>query len=409
MHAVTLHRAPWVVPVSSPVIRDGCVAAGSTQILETGSFADLRRTYPDAALQEHTNCVLTPALVNAHIHLELSHILIPKIKKNVAGFTDWIETLLSMREKMEGQGDNAVTAAREALQLQHQQGIAVIGDIGNTNIGARLQSEFPGTIIHFNECLGRTRKTRNGILTRARSAGSDTIFTAHAPYSTHQELIRELKERARLFDHPFSIHVAEPPSENELLCCGTGALSTFLKQRGFIDNSYQPPAGIDSKGSVQYLYDLGVLDKRTICVHCIHVSQEEVQLLADTQTKICLCPGSNRYLQVGIPPVEKYLEAGILPALGTDSLASNPELSLWREMKILQEEHPDIDPADIFAMGTLGGARTLGLDALFGALESGRSSRFLSIRLDEKIMNETMLYSFLVQQNDLQPTWVKEQ
>ena len=85
-------------------------------------------------------------------------------------------------------------------------------------------------IIHFNECLGRTAKTRRAVLDRANQAPPEELYTAHAPYSTHQEIIHELKNRAREHNHLFSIHVAEPPSENELLCCGTGELHSFLKK-----------------------------------------------------------------------------------------------------------------------------------------------------------------------------------
>ena len=182
----------------------------------------------------------------------------------------------------------------------------------------------------------------------------------------------------------------------------------FFKARKFIDDSYKPPAGIDNQGSVQYLHDLGVLDKQTICVHCIHVTSGEVKILAETGAKVCLCPGSNRYLRVGKAPADMFLDNGILPALGTDSMASNPEISLWREMKILQEEHPEINPADIFAMATLGGAAALGIDNINGSLSPGNTGRFLSISFAENITDETMLYNLLVQNSEMNLTWVNE-
>ena len=97
-----------------------------------------------------------------------------------------------------------------------------------------------------------------------------------------------------------------------------------------------------------------------------------MDLLAETKSKVCLCPGSNRYLGAGTAPVENYLRRGILPALGTDSLTSNPVLSLWREMRLLAEEHPAVDPADILRMATLGGAEALGLELVGESLYSMR-------------------------------------
>lgn len=408
MNSFVIHRAAWVVPVSDPVIRDGAVVTNQKQISAVGSFAYLRKKYPAASLVEHGRCALTPALINAHIHLELSHLPIPSHKKEITGFTHWIETLLSLREEAGDRNEAAENAAENTLRQQHQLGVIALGDIGNTDLGEKLDSRFPGVILHFNECLGRTAKTRRAILARVATAPNHKLFTVHAPYSTHAELIQKLKHRAAQYDHPFPIHVAETSSENEMLCRGTGDLHSFLKGRGFIDDSYTPPAGIDNAGSVKYLHDLGVLDKKTICVHCIHVTPEEVAMLAASETRICLCPGSNRYLRVGKAPVGLFLAQGLLPALGTDSLASNPELSLWREMNLLSEDHPMIAPADIFAMATIGGAAALGIDDEYGSLAPGKTARFLVISPTEAIMDEKMLYTYLVSNRDIKPAWVNK-
>jgi cytosine/adenosine deaminase-related metal-dependent hydrolase len=409
VNALSLHRAAWVVPVSGPVIKDGAVAADRQHIIAVGSFTALRKKHPEAAILDHGRSALTPALINAHIHLELSHLPIASHHKEIKGFTHWIERLLSLREEMGSLTGAAEDAARDVLRRQHALGVIALGDIGNTELGAKLGSEFPGLLLHFNECLGRTAKTRRTLLARAAAAPRHQLFTAHAPYSTHAELIQRLKRRAAELNQPFPIHVAEPSSENEMLCRGTGELHSFLKGRGFIDDSYIPPAGIDNSGSVKYLHDLGVLDNRTICVHCIHVTLAEIDILAATGTKICLCPGSNRYLRVGKAPVSLFLARGLLPALGTDSLASNPELSLWREMNLLSEDHPAVEPADIFAMATLGGATTLGIDDVYGSLAPGKTARFLAIPLAENVTSEAMLHNHLVKSNSIQPIWVNEQ
>ena len=404
----SLHHAPWIVPVTSPAIADGAIICSDSAIIEIGTFAELSRKHPDAKVNTHADTALTPALINAHIHLELSHIPIPQYMKEVVGFTDWINTLLSQRAELGDIGQEVETAAGKTLQQQHQQGVIALGDIGNTNIGYTLQADFPGEIIHFNERLGRSKKTRRSILNEVAAAPQDKLFTAHAPYSTHPELIQALKKRAVHYDHPFPLHVAEPPAEKDMICCGTGELTQFFKERGFIDNSYVPPAGIDIQGSVQYLHELGVLDKRTICVHSIHVTEDEIQMLADSRSHVCLCPGSNQYLRVGHAPVEKFIQAGILPALGTDSVASNPELSLWREMTLCHENSPQTHPKDIFAMATIGGARALGIDERYGSLAPGKSADFLGVPLAEKTEDETMLYQQLIN-TTCQPYWVKEQ
>ena len=138
------------------------------------------------------------------------------------------------------------------------------------------------------------------------------------------------------------------------------------------------------------------MDERTLCIHAVHVSEEEIDLLAAACAKVCLCPTSNRFLRVGRAPVRGYLERGILPALGTDSRASNPELSLWREMRVLAEENPELDPARIFAMATLGGAQALGLEADYGALAPGRKADILVVPLAEPVPDAAVLMRELI-------------
>ncbi len=407
MDNITLHRAPWIVSISKPVIEDGAVASDGTQILESGRFSELKKRYSGSPIREHKNCVLLPPLINAHIHLELSHIHIDSNSRPISGFTDWITRLLTTREKSGTTGHNVEKDARAMLLQQHKLGVIALGDIGNTQIGAHLAGSFPGILLHFHEVLGRSVKSRRSILEKINHAPDEKLFTAHAPYSTHSEIIQSVKNRARKLGHPFSIHTAEPDSEYDMICKGSGELFDFLKLKGFIEDSYIPPAGEDNKGSVNYLNSLGVLDKKTICVHCIHISPEEVRILAETETKICLCPGSNRHLNVGRAPVKLFLDNGILPALGTDSRASNPELSIWREMRLLKLDNPDVDPEDILVMATLGGALTLGLEKKYGSLEQGRNCHFLSVLLPQGINGPDALFDFLVSGNEgIVPDWV---
>ena len=82
-------------------------------------------------------------------------------------------------------------------------------------------------------------------------------------------------------------------------------------------------------------------------------------------------------------PLEKYLHNGMLPALGTDSLTSNPEISMWREMRLLAEDHPGVDSSDILKMATLGGAESLGLADDFGTFEYGKKAAILTVKLHQ--------------------------
>jgi cytosine/adenosine deaminase-related metal-dependent hydrolase len=109
-----------------------------------------------------------------------------------------------------------------------------------------------------------------------------------------------------------------------------------------------------------------------------------------------VCPGSNSFLGVGTAPLEKILLAGILPGIGTDSIASNECLDIWGEMQKLRNQFPDIPPEKIFAMATQGGAESLGRENDYGTLEKGKKGVFLEAVFDDiNTLNETDVFDIL--------------
>ncbi len=378
----------------------------SGRIIAVGPFHKLSADQSDAACVNHPNAVLLPALINAHTHLELSHLAHLTGRPLSTTFTGWIENMLAERAKVGFAGEVVEQAARHALAGQQRDGVIAVGDISNTGLSRDLVSGFTGTVLCFKEYLGLRASGVAPALQEVEKEADHHLCTAHAPYSTHPDLLCALKDRAVAGSHVFPIHVAEPAAESEMMSQGRGEIPEFLKRRGFWDGSFQP-TGIDKSGGVQYLHQLGVLDDKTLCVHCIHVTAQEIALLADSCSKVCICPGSNRYLNVGKAPVQQYLEQGFLPALGTDSLASNPEISIWREMQLLAEDHPEVEYADILAMATAGGAAALGFADDIGTLEPGKQADFLAVELPEDVYSAADVYSWLVTTgSSLQPVWI---
>lgn len=209
--------------------------------------------------------------------------------------------------------------------------------------------------------------------------------TAHAPYSCTTGLLKKLKSESQRRGSPFSIHAAESEDEIEFLHTATGRLRAFVEERGAWDGSFHPPGC----GAIEYLDQLDLLDANTLCVHSVHVSKQELTLLAEKKAKVCVCPGSNRYLGVGVAPVPEMISYGILPAIGTDSLASNPRLNLWEEMRILREDHPEINPETVFMMATRGGAEALG-KAEFGTIAPGKTGKMLAVQCKANSRNDVM-------------------
>ena len=387
---IHLHRAPFVVPVGAPLITDGAVLTENGCILDVGRFADLRIT-PGARIIDHPGTILTPALVNSHIHLELAHLAELGQRETPKNFAEWIKSLLALREEKEVHGD--FLEAQALLDSLYHSGVGLAADIGNLSESREIGGKSRVRVLFFWEILGLSRQAaeRNlQLIADLERENEDVACTAHAPYSTAANLLHGLKKRAGEKKQLFPIHTAESADELEFLQNGSGSLRDFVEEKGVWDGSFTPPGC----PSVEYLDGLCVLDHLTLCVHCVHLSDEEIELLCLRQAKVCLCPGSNRYMGVGRAPVEKILSQNILPALGTDSLASNPHCSIWEEMRILCQDHPGIDPVTVFAMATQGGAEALG-KAEYGTLHSGKAARFLAVKYDMETDRE--IFDFLTQ------------
>lgn len=372
---VSLYLAPWVVPVSLPPLREGAVAVADGRILAVDSASTMRARYPEARLS-YCPGVLLPALVNAHVHLELS--AWPRIPcpDGDTGFCDWIRSLLRLRGNGAITADEISRAAGHMLWHQHEMGVGLLLDIGNAIPSPAADLFSPMEVVFLLEMLGPDARAQERVLARLETLPDSVAVTGHAPYSTTAGIMTALKKRADRLGHLFSLHVAESPDEVELLRSGRGCFRGFLEERGAWDGRFPVP-GVEGGGVVGYLAELGMLNLNLLCVHCVQVKEKEVRMLAEHGCRVCLCPGSNRYLRVGVAPLERMLAHGLLPAIGTDSLASNEELDLWREMRILREDHPGVAPSRILAMATLGGALALGRVGEFGALAKGHKGWFL--------------------------------
>ena len=378
-----LHKAPYVVPVSADpevpaVINNGAVLTENGRIKAVGTYEELKTS--DAVLTEHDRSVLIPPLINGHTHLELSHLAALGKEPPAAGdITGWIRNLLTTRENGE-EPEESQMAAQMALARIYAGGCRGVLDIGNLAASRNIGDNFKVRLLFFRELLGLTEKSVTESLSFLSTIADDNevICTAHAPYSTSPELIKAIKERSLKHHHLFPIHVAESEDEMRFLDKGEGRLGDFLVERAALDDSFQIPG----LSPIAYLDDLGVLDEQTLCVHCVHCSDDDLQIMADRKVTVCLCPGSNRFMGVGVAPVPQMLAHGIPMIIGTDSLASNPNFSLWEEMRFLAEDHPDLDPIEIIKIASRNGAEFMGISNEYGALAPGLSASFLAVSGD---------------------------
>lgn len=379
-----LHRAKWVVPVSSPVIENGAVITVGRRILEVGRLSSLKHGFA-GTVQDHGASIITPSFINAHTHLELSY-LKGRLPKN-KGFVRWVREIVGLiaerNQTCEKSNLTVENSIKEAISEIHKNKCAAVGDVGNLDIVPdkirKKQKDELQTLsgIFFKEiiCSGQSDFLTDSFISKniiKHPDSMDITLSAHAPYSVHSDALKTIKKANRLHGLPFTIHVSESFEENMFMESGTGPLCDFLNEKRGEDASLSSPG----LSSVKYLHKLGVLDSKTICVHCVHIDKVDMEILSNTGATVCLCPESNRFIGVGKAPVSDFFKSNINVVLGTDSFASNSRLSIFNEMSAVSNLAPDVHPDLILRSATINGALSLGIESDFGTLEAGKSSNF---------------------------------
>jgi cytosine/adenosine deaminase-related metal-dependent hydrolase len=358
-HGRELHRAGWIIVDPFTIVENGYLE------IENGSIMGVHKGSPKEKSIDHGPGVLMPALVNTHLHLELS-----ALKESLPldkGFKVWVKALLEKREAMGRK--KLVKEARKAARELVKSGNLYVGDISTLGITRSIIEESGLNGIYFHEFLGSDTQS---FLIRKNDSVSFSV-AGHAPHTSSPNLLKTLKKSAESKALPFSIHVAESDDECEFIRDKKGQWADFLSSRGVDWSSWK----IGSKTPVTYINDMGLLDPFTIVVHLLNVNDKDIEILARSKTKACVCPRSNLNLHGKLPDIEKMIQKGIDPALGTDSLASCESLNIADEMAFVKNHYPGLDPVSIFAMGTINGARALGIEGLAGTVSKGKKARFL--------------------------------
>jgi len=374
-----IFSAPWVVPVAVPIIRDGSIVVDDDRIIAVGKRDDMVQKYPNVK-ETIFSCVLMPGLVNAHMHLELSHLQNSPEPRSDQKFTDWIDALIKKRGVEQISREEIVAAFKAELRGQRQSGVVLIGDIGN-HCYAEIEGEgdnLQPKVIRMIEYLGPNNEACRFAFYNLTELDDETAVTGHAPYSTAPELLSAIKSRCDKLGHIFSIHACESQDEREFIQSGQGCFRDFLQKRNSWDGLFSfSENGFPS--TIEYFDHLGLLNDKTLLVHCVHVTEKDLLLIKKRGSHICLCPGSNQFLHVGRAPVEQMVSLGLLPALGTDSFASNHAIDIWREMRLLVQNHSNPGYTEVLAMATLGGAKALQCDATWGSLAVGKRADFIHV------------------------------
>jgi cytosine/adenosine deaminase-related metal-dependent hydrolase len=359
--------ASWVLPVSGAPIANGRVAVREGRVAWVGRAGDPGD--PGGPVEDLGPGVLLPGLVNAHCHLELSHLAgqVPRGE----GFVPWVEAVVGARGRY---GEDEVSAATlAAIRFLEERGTVAVGDVSNALAHLEALAASPLCAVVFQELLAwdpsRAAASLEWAEERARAVarhlrpGLEVRLAAHAPHSVSPALFALLRSRGG----PRAVHLAESREESAFLAGGDGPWAAFLASRGLSHVAFEAPG----LSPVRYLEELGVLNPRLVAAHGVQVDGHDRAVLARRGVNVVLCPRSNRNLGVGTADVPALLAAGVRLSLGTDSLASVETLDVLDDAALLHRQFPALDPAVILRLATLGGAEALGFAEL-GAIAPGK-------------------------------------
>ena len=374
-------RARWVVPIASATLDDGWVEVSDDHITGVGRGpVDARDGERDLG-----HVALMPGLVNAHTHLELSYAAgaVPP----ASCFTDWIRQVMALRRTQpDPSAAPILAAARVAMAALDAAGTAAVGDISNTLVTVPLLNDGPLTAAVFFEVLRFRAGEADAVLEDAAQrlrvvAPSPHVRVwpaPHAPYSVSATLFRAL--RAWLDAEPLartSVHLAESPQETELLTRGSGPFRDLLQDVGAWDDGWTPPGC----GPVEYLDRLRFLAPRTLVVHGVQMDLPDLDRLVRTGATLVTCPRSNRHVGVGDPPIDRFYASELPVAIGTDSLASAPDLNVFGELAAMRALAPAVPAGRLLASATLVGAHALGCERWLGSIEAGKDAALIAVEV----------------------------
>jgi len=385
-----VYIARWLATVAAPPIRGAAIAVEGDRVCLAGRAKDvLREAPPDVVVEDLGEVVLVPGLVNAHTHLELSWLAADP--PAATEYVSWVEELVDRRAS--GTPADVARYASDALSFVRARGTAAIGDVAN---GALTAAALGASGLHgvlFHEIYRLDVPDVDAVLRAERAAVDDleravahagaagrvrVALSPHAPHTVAPALLRAIAADAAHRGRPLSIHVAESDAEVEFLRDGTGAMADLFARRGFAPVAFAHPR----RSPVEHLDRLGALTRDTLVVHAVHLSHADLSRLQIRGATVVTCPRSNARLAVGRAPVPRLLAEGIPVALGTDSVASAPDLDPFAELAALRREHPGLAPAAALRIATVNGARALGLADRLGTLEPGKLAAIVAIPLD---------------------------
>lgn len=360
-HIITMNANLDIIPNGSLLIENGKISRISRETIRDD----------DAEMTDAEGMYVMPGFINTHTHLPMTML---------RGYADdlplheWLTDHIFPAEARWVNAENVRLATRLAFIEMIKSGTTCFNDmyffedvIAEEARKAGIRGVMGESVIDFPTAGFQTVDEGLAICEALirKWQGNPIIHPSvcvHAPYTCSKETLIKTKRLADKYHTLLQIHVSETRKEVEDITAQTG----------------MPP--------VEYLHSIGLLDRNVIAAHCVWLNEKEVELMATSGTSIGHCPKSNLKLASGIADTDTYAKAGINVSLGTDGTASNNTLDMVEEMrfaallpKVVHYNPEAVNARAALQMATINGAKALGLDAITGSLEAGKSADLIFV------------------------------
>src|SRR5580700_3501035 len=375
--ADTIYTARYVVTMNAQrdLIDDGAVAVRGQRIVGVGKRVDIDKQFQSRLHINRPDAILMPGLVNTHAHAAMS------LFRGIADdkkLQDWLQNYIFPAEAKNDTAEFVLWGTRLACLEMMLSGTTTFVDmyyfedqVAKAVKEAGMRGILGETMIRFKSPDAATPKDMLRFTAKFLDEyqGDPLITPAvapHAIYTNDDADLKAARQLANKFHAPLVMHLAE----------GKFELDDSLKAH------HMTPT--------RFVESLGVLDGWTIVAHAIYLDAADAKILKAHGTGVAHCPSSNMKLASGIAPVVRFLALGIAVGVGTDGPAgSNNDFDLMEEMNLAADlqkvsaNDPTVLPAEqAVAMGTILGARAVGLEKEIGSLETGKRADLITLRLD---------------------------
>lgn len=337
----------------------------------------------DPLLIEHIRGYLIPGFVNAHCHLELSHLrgVFPE-KTGLPGFLSLVVQQRNMDAALVQQ------AIQDADAYMWQQGIVAVGDISNVADSFQVKANSKIKYHTFIELFAldparvpALMEKGKALLAQASSFNLKASLAPHAPYSINEPLVKAITHHCAENGLPTTVHMLESNDENEFYVQSTGLFRKLYREMGVPFDQFFTPTGETSLASTLPWFHKEV---PTLLVHNTIATAWDAEWAEDLHPHIfwCMCPNANRFIEDRLPDIPMLQKEVQYIAIGTDSLASNHQLSIAAELQTIHRAFPEIALQDLLRWATFYGAKALGMQERLGSFEAGKRPGVLALETD---------------------------